>query len=434
MFAKLALGKKIGVGFVSLILIAVFLGGLAVWNMKKVTKNAEMLEGEYVPEVIVANNVERSSLNTMYAIRGYSFTEESQYLEEGLANLKKVEEFLAEAEDLAEKSPHLVKLKAEVNEVQKNVTTYKNLVHETEQAFEAINSNRKDLDENARIYMETCAAFLNGQNEKMKKEANTGATAKKIIERLQKINIVNDIIDIGNVTRIAAWRSQAQRDPKIIQDSVPNFEKMDNMFEDLRKITREDADIKAIDDTQAAAHNYKEAMVDLLANWQKVQDIGNQRTNTGNVVLEGAVATSLAGIGNTETIAKDAVSDLGSASMVMLIGLTIAIIVGIVMAIVITRSITKPINNVIDGLTDGSNQVTSASEQVSASSQQLAEGSSEAASSLEEISSSLEEMTSMTKQNAENAKQANNMANETSQAAEKGSNAMAKMEDCYTKN
>lgn len=97
-----------------------------------------------------------------------------------------------------------------------------------------------------------------------------------------------------------------------------------------------------------------------------------------------------------------------------------AVVVGVSMAMVITKGVTGPLNQVIAGLTEGAEQVTTASAQVAAASQQLAEGAAEQASSLEEISSSLEEMSSMTRQNSGNADQANTLAKEARGAVNQG--------------
>jgi methyl-accepting chemotaxis protein len=67
---NIKLGIKIGGGFGVLILIACALGGLAVFNMKSVETDSIRLAQEYVPQVGIANELERSSLLTMYAWRG----------------------------------------------------------------------------------------------------------------------------------------------------------------------------------------------------------------------------------------------------------------------------------------------------------------------------------------------------------------------------
>ena len=105
----------------------------------------------------------------------------------------------------------------------------------------------------------------------------------------------------------------------------------------------------------------------------------------------------------------------------------IGILVGVVLAVLIARSIGAVLRRIIGNLSEGAEQVSSASGQVSAASQSLAEGATEQAAGLEETSSSLEEMSSMTKQNADNAQQANALAAEAKKAAATGADSMNRM-------
>ncbi len=275
--------------------------------------------------------------------------------------------------------------------------------------------------------MNNCNEFLAGQNAKMTQEIEEGASKEAMKERLDKITIVNDIIDVGNAARVACYKSQAMRDPKIIRDAQANFDVMKNKFNDLRKITKEQADHERIDNTEKAAMEYKDAMLSLLANWEKLQQLGTQRTETGGHVLNLSKELAMAGVGMTDEVAQGAAKALSMSSTIMLVGLAIAFVLGVAVAIFITRSITKPINKIIADLTEGSEQVASASGQVSSASQSLAEGATEQAAGLEETSSSLEEMASMTKQNADNAQQANTLANEAKTSADNGTDSMEKM-------
>ena len=95
------LGPNLYLGFSALVAIALFLGGLAVWQMSGVRRDATLMSKDYVPAVLIANNVERESLKTMYEVRGYAFTEETNYLARGTANLADVSKFLKDAKSLA---------------------------------------------------------------------------------------------------------------------------------------------------------------------------------------------------------------------------------------------------------------------------------------------------------------------------------------------
>ena len=421
------LGTKITMGFGLLIVIAMVLGGLAVWNMKAVGGESEKLAKEYAPEVSIANDVERSSLMTMYAMRGYATTEEESYLKEGEKQLSDVKKFLADAMTLAEKSPNLVKLKAAVPEAQKGVAEYERLAQETVAKNATLAKLRAEMDKEAAAYMKNCADFLNSQNVAMEKEIVAGAETDKLKDRLAKITIVNDIIDIGNAARIGNFKSQATRDPELLKQTIEKLGEVEKKFDQLQAITRLDANLRKIAETRKAGAQYKAAMAQFLTEWLAREELNKLRGQAADKVLESAQNTSEAGIHETLNIAEAANSSLSTASTVMIAGLVAALIVGVALAIFITRSITGPIKRVIEGLSEGAEQVSSASGQVSSASQSLAQGASEQASSLEETSASLEEMSTMTQQNAANAGQADNLMKEAKQVIGRANGSMQQM-------
>ena len=141
-------------------------------------------------------------------------------------------------------------------------------------------------------------------------EIGENVGADRLVERLDKITLVNDIIDLGNDTRVKNFKSQALGDPALIEAAQKNFDAMDKKFEELRAITRKDIDIKRIDETKAAAAEYKKAMSDLLTNWLALREVGEKRAKVADQVLAAARETATAGIEQTSNIAQGAESSL----------------------------------------------------------------------------------------------------------------------------
>ncbi len=427
MFRSMKLGTKISLGFASLLVLALFLGTLGVVNMNGVKGDSQTLAKEYVPEVDLCNQVERNAFFTMYEMRGYALSEEHQYLEKGQKHLDEVTDYLQQCGALSDRAEHLVKLGPAVAATRKALDSYRDLVDQTAAITNKLADDRKSLDEAAAAYMQNCNDFLASQNASMDSEITSGAGAVTLQERLQKITVVNEIIDIGNATRIACFKSQAARDPELIRNANPNFDAMSTRFDVLRVLTKQSAGQARIDATEQAANTYKKSMNDLLANWLALQTVSEQRTVAGDEVLTQAQNTATAGIEGTHRIAESAANRLAASSTVMLIGLAVCIVLGLAMTILITRSITKPLRRIIEGLTAGSQQTASAAAQVSSASVSLADGASRQAAAIEETSSSVEEMAAMTRQNAENAKRANELASRTKESADRGVASMARM-------
>jgi len=545
---NMKLSTKIGLGFGILIIIAVALGSLAVWKMTEAGDQSERMQVAYVPEVEVGNQIERTSLLTMYAMRGYGYTEEERFLKSGREQMKeifaaldkartlgseqdleKLTDYEAQAtakvkeyEELAERTVVLNNKLAELrqqmdvsgaaymencadflngqdkkfdeelhqreqqlliaqevvrlgtqgrvnnfkgqatndtellvtaadglDEIYKKLTElrkystseealsmiqatekstqgYQAAIRTFEQEFSKgsaanhafLEQGRKKMDANAAQFVENCEAFLNRANKKLESD---------ITERKLKMKLANDIIDVGNFVRVNNFKSQALRDPGTMREALAKFADMTELFDELRKYTRLEVDLQRIDGTQKAAKGYQAAMTQFLDTWLEREDLNRQRTVVGEEVLELAQKTAEAGMNEVKTLATTSRESLAAASLIMIVGLIVAIIAGIGIAVFITMGITKAIKVIISGLTDASSQVASAAGQVSQASQSLAEGASEQAAGIEETSSSLEELTSMTHQNAQNASSANEIMTETSRIVDEANHSMVEL-------
>ena len=421
------LGTKLAFGFGGILLISLLLGSVAVLNMNRVKGTAVLLEKENVPEVAVANNVERWSLHTMYEMRGYAYTEEAKFLEEARKNLAEVKKYLANAKSHGASSLRLTKLKEAAEKAETAANEYEQLANETVTLTQGLEQERKDAESAAEKYMKTCTDWIAMQNNKLNEAFKTNAKPEVSQKIVKNINIANDIIDTGNLIIIGTWKSQFRRDPQLFLETEKKFDIVNQKLDELKKLQPDAEELKLIEACSAAGTAYKGNMDRFLEKWLKREDIGKKRQQAADLVLAQAKATAELGMSDTSIATSKAAGSLSTASTILLWGLLGALVLGVGIAWFLTRSITKPIKVVADTLSAGADQTSSAANQVSAASQSLAEGSSEQAASLEETSSSLEEMASMTKRNTENAQRAKELANQARQAGDVGTNDMQAM-------
>ena len=462
---NMKLGLKIGLGFGILILIACILGGLAVYNMKSVQTDSTRLAQEYVPEVAMANEVERHALLAMYAWRGYAFTEEESFLAEGKKLLATTLQDLDMARKHADAYPHLTALRENVQTARDQVDAYTKLSDQTETLVNDLHADRERLNTAAAAYMENSLAFLESMNAAMEREIKDGEDAEALQERVWKINTINDVVDLGNEIRISVWRAQAQRNLTLLTEAMDNFPKMEAFLTQLRPTIRNPANIKQLENVQQAGSEYRTAMLSLQKHWTELEAINVQRARVGTEVLAAAQKTATAGLDHTKNSADQAVSNLSTASTVMVFGLGLALLIGVTVAVFLTKAITTPVykgvafakkisegdltaevdvdqkdelgmlaqalrdmvaklREIVTEVQSASDNVASGSEELSASAEQLSQGATEQAASVEEVSSSMEEMASNIRQNADNATQTEKIALKAAQDAEAGGKAV----------
>ena len=271
---------------------------------------------------------------------------------------------------------------------------------------------RAVMDRAADHFVEASKTFLETQIE---------ALAADMTNRQRAITLANQIVDLGNQTRVNAFKAQALDDLGYIEEALETqLPTIQERLTALAEDTTEPALLEQIDATSSAASGYQAAMEQAGENRKTLNRLARERTDAGRQLITVCQVMADAGLENTQQIADDTKRTLTLSSLVVGIGLLVALAVGIALALLITRSIVGPINRVVKGLEDGSEQVATVSGQVNISSQQMAEGAGEQASSLEETSSSVEEMAAGTRQNAEHAREADTLSRTANDKAEQG--------------
>jgi methyl-accepting chemotaxis protein len=464
---NLKLSTKMGIGFGILLLIAFILGGMAVWTMTRMAVESGVLSNEYVPEVKVANEMERSSLMAMYNMRGYAYTREQRFLDQGTAYLEEVKTLLADAEDLAAKSRHLVKLREAVKVVEDGVVEYEKMIEKTVKSNDEIARMREQMNVSAADFISHSENFLNDQNRLLQEEFESAvAGPEQLNERLRKNILMNSIIDSTNAIRVGNFKAQATRRPEVMRETLKLFADIDAKMVELSTLTRQDSHIKMLANIRTAADDYQKSMTELLGAWEALEDLNAKRQTAGEGVLAETKTVSEKGIEETMAIAGDAQRSLSLASRIMIAGLIVALIIGSIIAVIITRGIVNPMLKGVDfarQVSDGdltadididqkdevglladalrgmiarlrdivrdvkaaSDNVSSGSQELSASSEEMSQGASEQAASAEEVSSSMEQMASNIRQNADNAAETERIALKSAEDAQEGGKAVS---------
>lgn len=462
----LKLGVKIGLGFAILIALCLILGTVAVWNMKNVERLALKLDKQFVPQTEFAKHIESNFLRTMLDMRGYGYTLDKKQYDAGMKSLESVKKSLKDARELVSRYPELVKLREDLEKIQTKANEYERVVVETVSKNENLLNNRKDLFEIGASFLALIQTLGADQAEMLKNEINSRQEGPKLIERLSKIGAVDEIAYLAAGIRISAARYMADRDAKIAQDIQKNFDAIERKVDALRSVTRQEQNIKKVDDLKSELGSYKRIMNDLVANTTISEDQGNRRRQIGDELNAIAESAAAAGMTDTRQIAGTTLTRLSFSSSVMIVGLILAIALGVCLAVFITRAITRPIiravgisnqmsegdltlkievdsrdetgqllkamSNMVGKLRDivgevkraGAN-VSVGSQELSATAEQLSQGASEQAASAEEVSSSMEEMSSNIKQNADNALQTEKIAYKTAEDAKAGGGAVS---------
>ena len=450
---------KIGGGFALVIVIAAVVGAIELWNMGGVQGDASRLDKETVPEVSVANTIERNVLQAMYSFRGFLLTMDSDSLDQAKQRVQDTQQALQDADALAAKYPRLVVLKKNVADAKAMVDAYNTLIDDSATINSSVIAAR--MDQSA-----AGTTLVNGlSNSILKKTADlrhASAGAQKTI--LQEISIANEIRDAGNAVKIASFQSQATDDPAPLKDAMQTFAGFPSRFDAWRALPTVGADDRLqLDGLVKAADAYQKACQTVLDGVTKIAQVNTSQIATAQAVLDAAQQISEGGLKDAGVITKLTVTRMATAIIMLLAGIVAAAVMGIVIAVAITRTITRPLtkgvefaqqiaqgdftrsleirqrdevgtladalnemavrlSGVVTTVQESASQVAHSSQEISASAVQLAEGAQSQASTLEQTSASVEEL-------AASVDEVSGHAKSQAEALRKGSSSMEQVRD-----
>ncbi len=335
---------KIGGGFGCLIIIVLAIGALGLVSMREAKIDSDMLAEQYLPETALANDLERLLLRTMYAMRGYSLSERQEYRDQAKAEAELVRQSLAKAGALADKYPGLVRLRAEMAQAKDRANTYFALADETERSVRAEGEARKTMDAAAADLTESIDNLLESQKAKLQEEMRAQAPSADLASRVEKLLDCEELYQIIATIRLDNFKAQATHDAALRKEAVALFDKAAPLVERLDKTIRNAADKKELQDLRQGLAAYKASLLAFDREEANIRELGVKRNQAADAVLHGAVEMAKAGLDNTTRLSHEAASGLGTASLVMVIGLGAALALGLAVAVVLTRAVTRPLH------------------------------------------------------------------------------------------
>jgi methyl-accepting chemotaxis protein len=425
------LGTKIGIGFGVLILLALFLGSIAVWNIEAVRATAERLAKEYLPQVKLASEQERRFQQVVLGDTTYAYTQDGKFLEAGKKALAEVRKNLKDSETLAARFPDVATLHAQTQKVRAKIDRFEKEVNAAAVGEADLMRNYAQIKETDKFFVDNAHQLFSFEKDALKTETSKGLDAGKLSERLEKLSLANEILALGDRVLLTAWNAQTGGRLQAI-DPRKAFEQLDGKIDALKAMTHSEDGQGAIQTLQVASGLYKNALAELIKVWSGVQRLNTQREHTENEVLALTRNIHDAGLAAMRKASDHTVAKVSFSTMFMVLGNLLAIVIGITIAVFITRAVTRPIRQVVTGLRDAAEEVASASSQVASSSQSLARGASRQSVALQTSATSLEQIASVTRHNAHNASQAKQLMLDTSELIRVASQSMVQLTSSMT--
>ena len=406
MLKNMTIGKKIILGFSSILVLLVVVGFVA-YNALSDASDGFNRYRQIARGTNIVGRIQANMLNARVAVKDFIKTGSDKDLKEFSEYMDKAEGFLTDAKNQIKNPERAAKIQAADAAKKDYGIAFSNLVDFKNQRNKAVD---EVLNVKGPLMEHTLTGIMDSANSDQDAVASyhSGLALKHLL-----------------LARLYMAKFLDNNDQKAVDRVHEEFGKMQRQLDMLDQELQDSERRKLLSAVVEAKNDYTTTFDNLV---KIIFDRNNLIKETldrlGPVIVKQTEDVKLTYLKEQDELGPKLVSSNTKSITFILITSLVALIFGALLGIFITRGITKVLGRIIQGLNEGADQVASASGQVSGSSQSLAEGASEQAASIEETSSSLEEMSSMTKQNAENANQANNLMKEANQVVVKANDSM----------
>jgi len=189
------LSTKIATGYGLVIIIALILGGMAVYNMNRVKTDSQHLSNLYVPGVELEYNLEAKFRGLTYTARAYNYTGSESFYTQLQEEYKAANEILDKAEKHANLHESLSGMKEQIPRVKENIKKYGDYIVAFHKIYENTHQTQKELTLSAEAFMANASAYLENQEKSMNEnfitETKRANQAKKILSSGLLIRVMN---------------------------------------------------------------------------------------------------------------------------------------------------------------------------------------------------------------------------------------------------
>ena len=412
------LSSRIRLGFTALIVIMLVLNAVSIYLLAPVRSSASVMKEECLPMIEAVSKFNVAMGQAIFAIRGYTYSEEKAYMTQALEELGKLQAGFQDMRQVVESKAGFADLRSATPGAVALIEALEANFRKLDTIGQNIVSARTSLTGLTAAYSAQALEFQKFQGAKAREELvdhgfDVGSTKHKREYRLHRVLLTSELLSLGANVQLDVWEAYGQHDVALVERLEKNVAVIDRnvqddlaetMDEEARRILQDLARTVGGMKTQAAA--YKKALSDWQASLTERVRLINDLGGVAELVLQKILATT----GDISDINYTAVSRVTQAQI---IGAAVALLLSLLLGWIITSNVNRQINSIIDVLSEGSLEVDEASSSLADASNKLAEGATENAASLEETSAALEELSSMTARNAENSGEANAMMQDT---------------------
>jgi len=285
-FKNQSLNTKIVGGIALPILLILIAAGIAFVLLRSVRGSSEELSAVYLPEMGYAQDLRASILSANTEMRAFGITGESIYRDRFEQKWETTQTQLSSLQEFADRNPQLLELKKRMDSLNRQFGSFETSVANTVSGFFRVEALRSEMDLAAAELIESLEELYSNQNKKLHDEIASGASIEALNERSEKVTAVYEMRNASNRLRIENFKAQAQRNLSEIRENLDDYDFVIARVNQLREITRSGEDTQELDDVDAYARSYRDAILALVDADDSLRELGMERAAQAQQLAE----------------------------------------------------------------------------------------------------------------------------------------------------
>ncbi len=342
---------------------AILLGAVIYANisLNAVKGNFTTLEQEYLPEVVVARDINSSVSRVWADMTKYGVTGDSDLLARGRSKIDGLFDEIAKGEELVGKSTvDMTTLETQLASMKETLAEYQGQINETEQTFATITSSSDEAELQADNLLTLAITYQEGLLEDVETALNDTEGDSNPIAALNKVHLVDDLVRGTNNLRVRNLGAQAKDDFTILNGYETDVTNILDSINELEGLEESNSALNNLGQMRTAVNAIASDIGKIIDANNNIDVLRGQREVTLTRVITSADLISEAGLEATGQTTADSIGLLTSAINIILIIFIVGISVGFVVNMVIVNGIVNKIKNLKDGalkLAEGSIEV-----------------------------------------------------------------------------
>ncbi|MFW6371558.1 MAG: MCP four helix bundle domain-containing protein, partial [Bacteroidota bacterium] len=333
---SLQIRQKLYLGFGIMVLVTALFGGILLNGLYNINKSSKLLYNEQIPALSDTYELQNHWQKAVFNLRTFSTQKEEQYFVLANHHINRAINILDSLQ-----THNNEKANSSWQSLKKELDNFKKQAQKSYKAAIQIDNSYEQLDSAQTELQKLSDNYLGLQYQKLKRDVDKKAPDHIIKRRVDKISLMNEIVDITKDLKVKIGETHFRNKPELLNNLGPSFDIIRMNVETILPMTTKQYDIDALNEILKQNKICETSTGNLRNNW-----LSYSKMNNHDFLERGLSLTMNMAKHKEDYLARSAFSNLQHASNARNSwwwSISLSLIAGGILAWLISRSLSDPL-------------------------------------------------------------------------------------------